>query len=288
MYRDSETTAICSEWEAERNKHPFVAERLDDSAVAKCWDDSAETYSGSEYAGIREEIALDLLESGILGTDRTMMDIGCGTGLYEILLHSRLKSIFCIDGSEKMIGRLRTECINRDIRNVSSEPCMWEKFDTADKYDIVFSSLCPPLNNPESLLRMESYSSGLCIYVSSANPVPGVSAEIWKRLKKDYSFAGYNTEFPYRYLLSIGRKPTLKFYSEEYRYGMTVPEAVSAQERYIGKYREITPQVREIIESAVGSESEGGMIRGKRTITLGMLVWKAGDADTQHRSAVMP
>ncbi|MDR3074973.1 MAG: class I SAM-dependent methyltransferase [Candidatus Methanoplasma sp.] len=275
MNKDEETTKICSEWEAERNKHPFIVGRLSDSAIAKCWDDSAGTYSGDEYAGIRNDIVSDLLESGILRKDRTMMDIGCGPGLYEMLLHPYLKSIFCTDGSERMIGRLKAECGIRGIGNVSSETCMWETFDTDERFDIVFSSLCPPLNNPESLLRMERYSSGTCIYISSANPVSGIPNEIWKRLGMDCSFDGYNTEYPRRFLLSVGREPSLKFYRQEHVYEMTVPEAVAAQERYIGKYTEMTRDVADTIRSVVLSRSTDGMVREKKTMTLGLLIWEA-------------
>ncbi|MDR1690802.1 MAG: class I SAM-dependent methyltransferase [Candidatus Methanoplasma sp.] len=268
-----ETQSICSEWESERNRHPFAVEKLSEQTIAGCWDDSAKTYSGEEYAGIREEMLIDLIDAGILGEDRTMLDIGCGPGLYEKMFSPYVGSICCFDGSKRMIDRLNAECSAKGIDNVSSHVCMWEDFDTDEKYDIVFASLCPPLNNPESLLRMESYSRDTCVYVSSANPTPGMPSEIWAELGKDYSFKGYNTNFPCRYLCSIGRSPVLKFYSEERRTEMTFKEAVSAQERLIRKYMDLTSEVRDIINSVVSSHVTDGVVEEKKTMTLGMLVW---------------
>ena len=279
MCGNSRTDIICSEWEAERNKHPFIVEKLSPAALAEYWDGSAEKYSGTEYKDIRERIANDLLETGILKKDRRMLDIGCGPGLYEVLFSPHLKEVTGIDGSKKMIERLKEECSAQSCNNVRGIVEQWETFDTDERYDIVFSSLCPPLNNPESLLKMESYSSDLCIYVSSANTSPSIQTKIWKDLGKEYSFGGYNTEYPNRYLLSIGRKPVLKFYKEEHVHEMPESEAVALYERNTERYQKTTPDVHDIIASAVRSCSSDGIFREKRTMTLGMLVWKVKRSD---------
>lgn len=270
---NEEMTAVCAEWEAERRRHPFAVEGLDGAVIASCWEESASTYDGDGYATIRTEILSDLLRQGILGRDRTMIDIGCGPGLYERLFHPHLKSIHCIDGSRNMIQRLEDECTRSRIKNISFDVCRWEDLDTDERYDVVFSSLCPPLNNPGSILRMERYSRDVCVYISSASPASPVSKEVWRRLGKDYSFGGYNTDYPCRFLLSIGRRPTLKFYKEVCESEMPVAEAVRIQERDLCRYFEMTPGIGETIRSAVVSQSDNGIVREKRTMILGMLIW---------------
>lgn len=272
---DHITEKICTEWRNERNKHPFYAEELSGEAIEKCWNESAVYYSGDEHAALRSEIYRDLLETNVLDKNRTMLDIGCGPGLYEKIFSPHLKHIFCIDGSEGMLDRLNQECIQNNIGNVSCEVCMWEEFDTSEKYDLVFTSLCPPTNNPESLLRMERYSSDLCIYISSANPTPNLSTEIWSRLGKGYSFKGYDTNYPYLYLSSVGRQPCLKFYTQVYDYEMDASEMIELQERSIGRYLEITPDVSNVIRSVVGSYSRDGIFRESKIIRLGLLAWRS-------------
>jgi hypothetical protein len=99
-------------------------------------------------------------------------------------------------------------------------------------------------------------------------------SKIWGALGKEYSFGGYNTNYPYEYLLSIGREPVLKFYTEEHTSEMTEAEAVAMYERNVGKYQDITPDVHDVIVSAVEEICTDGIVREKKTMNIGMLVWK--------------
>lgn len=130
------------------------------------------------------------------------------------------------------------------------------------------------LNNPEPILRMERYSESWCVYISSANPGPSLSLEVWNRLGLKCSFRGYDTTFPYEYLRLLGRRPELKFFKNTMRHSHTSKESVSMQERYISKYRELTPDVKEIIRDVVDSHSHDGIVDETKTLTLGLLMWK--------------
>ena len=152
---------LCSEWESERKKHPFYVENLSEEQIQSCWDESSANYSGNEYSNIRMEIVDILLKEDIIGPDSTIIDIGCGPGLYDVLFAPHVKSVMCVDGSPGMIRRLKMESEMLGITNIDSQIAFWEDFDSEEKYDVVFTSLCPALNNPQSILRMESY----CIWI---------------------------------------------------------------------------------------------------------------------------
>lgn len=262
------------EWEIERNKHPFVVEGLTEEQICKCWDDSALSYSGDEYAGIRSEIEKNLLEQNILNANHSLLDIGCGPGLYDLPFSCHLKSLMCLDSSRAMIKQLKESCINRNIINIQFQITRWEEFDTDQKYDVVFSSLCPALNNPESIMRMEKYSREYCIYISSANHGPSMALEIWKRLGKDCSFRGYDTKYPYTHLKSLGRDASLRYYKNEIEYKQDVSTAIEMQEKFISKYRKLTPEIQKIIKSVVNEHESDGIVTENKTITLGMVIWR--------------
>ena len=270
----SDVTDLCSSWKKERDKHPFFVENLSEERIHKCWDESSVNYSGSEYADIKGRILEQLHSDGIIDQSSEVLDIGCGPGLYDIPMSRMVKSITCVDGSEGMISRLNDSFRSEGIGNIVTQVAYWEEFDTDERYDVVFSSLCPALNNPESIIRMEKYSRGHCVYISSANPGPGLSLEVWRRLGKNCSFWGYDTHYPYEFLRMMGRDPSVRFYRNTILYERPVDEAIAMQERYIGKYREVDDRVRSLIRDVVLENEYGGVVRETKTLTLGLLTWE--------------
>ncbi len=266
--------ALCEEWGAERNRHPFYVEGFTEDRIQNCWEESSSNYTGVEYSDIREEIIHDMRASGILTEVSDIIDLGCGPGLYDFPFAEMVRRVHCVDGSPGMIARIDDECKKACIGNISTEVALWEDFDTDERFDVVFVSLCPALNNPESIMRMERYSKRYCAYVSSANPGPAMSLEVWRRLGKHCSFRGYDTHYPYEYLRMMGRDPELKFYRSVTTYKRTLDDAIEMQRRYLGKYREITQELDDIIIDVVSSHSVDGHVTESKMMTLGLLTWE--------------
>lgn len=53
-------------------------------------------------------------------------------------------------------------------------------------FDLVFSSLCPALNNPDSILRMAPYSKRNCAYISSVLHEDKMEIDAWKGSNRTY------------------------------------------------------------------------------------------------------
>ncbi len=246
---------------------------MNDDGVRALWEASSVNYNGLEYASIREEIAKDLASGNVLDNGKTLLDIGCGPGLYEYLFSSMVASIHCTDYSPGMIGRLKTECARRGLSNITVEIIAWEDMMPYNKYDIVFSSLCPALNDPGSLLRMEKFSEEWCVYISSANPQPSMAAEVWSRIGSECSFRGYDTHYPYAFLKMRGRRPTIKFYSTSSEITQTRDEACCSLIRYMSNYCSITSEIERIIYGVVDSHASCGTVKQVRRLTLGMIFW---------------
>ena len=264
---------LLADWEHDRLRHPFFVEGLDEKRINENWERSSKNYKGIEYASIRDEIAKDLISDGILGPESEVLDIGCGPGLYDILFSPSVRSVHCTDASPGLIERLKADCARLRISNVSGEAVSWEDMKPSEPYDVVFSSLCPALNDPASILRMECFSGGWCVYVSSADPVPWMPLEVWSRLGLDCSFCGYDTHYPYEFLRMRGRSPKMKFYSSRTETVQTREEALGSLLRYMANYRTVTPELERIAGDVVDSHVSGGKVKQCRRLTLGMLVW---------------
>ena len=216
-----------------------------------------------------EAITDHLRDSGILDQNASMTEIGSGTGTFTMRIASYVKEITCMDVSKKFLQCLEKNCTAENISNIKFVHQDWIEFVPKKRYDIAFSALCPAVNNPESILRLEKCAREWCIYVSSIIEGGSVHSEVWKRLGKEHTYSGNDTHFPYEFLKSRGRSPELKIFSSERR-EMPVEQAIEMEKKM---FESFDYDVDEIIEEIVMSRAENGKVRTMKR-ALGLLIWK--------------
>jgi len=270
----ADTDTIRSRWETERSKHPSFGERKGHDDVQRMWDDAASTYSDSQYSRICDDIVSSLLDKGIIDKDSSILDIGCGTGSFASRFSPHVKKIIGTDSSPKMLERMMDTVSKMKMDNI--EPLLSDCLSIPSdiRCDVVFTSLCPPMNDPDALLSMESHSDGYCVYVSSANIGHGIEREIWQGLGCDYSYSGYDTTYPFDYLTSLGKDASLEFFTQHNHPTICERDCVDRYLRLIGKYRAITDRERSVIGSVVHSHAVEGQVDLSRDMRMGMLVWR--------------
>lgn len=264
------------EWHAERMKHPYHGEGLTKDAIMGSWESMSQTYDGAGYDTIRGNAISDLLDMGVLTDDASLLDIGCGPGLFAIPLSRHVRTVYGMDASAGMLDRLAHFAESEGSTNVRPLHSDWEDFIPEQKYDIAFASLCPPTNNPESLLKMESCSKRHCVYMSSINEADGIHVKIWRRLGKDYSFRGYNTQFPKCFLGEIGREVEMRTYEQKSDKDVPYDKALEIEMKRMVTYRERTAEVEEAVRCVLDPMTEDGNVHYGDTMRIGMLVWKPG------------
>ena len=259
---------VVREWMAERRRHPMFNEP-NGSSFDSFWEKGASTYSASSYDRVLNDMVSCMVDEGYVDPGRSLIDIGSGPGTFAAPLSRHCASVLCADISPGMLARIDA----MGLPNVTTllSDCMSLPEIVRD---VSFSSLCPPMNCPEGLEVMERTASELCVYVSSADPCPGLEIEIWKALGKDYSYRGYDTRYPARYLESRGRSPELRFFSQTNE--TAEPESVVADRfvRKVSAYRTLAEGEEGIIRGAVADRSEDGTVRITAEVRLGMLVWE--------------
>lgn len=246
---------------------------LDESDIGGCWEEASADYSGENYAMMIGDIIDSMVKRGILREGDTVLDIGCGTGLFSIPIAGIAARVVCMDGSGGMLGRLEEQCREQGVSNIETVGSSWEDYDTDEGFDLVFSSLCPALNDPDSILRMASYSKCNCAYISSAFHEDRMEIDAWRRFGRDISFKGLDTRFPHGFLELNGMEPELEFFSSTSEHSCTVDEARSMLASRMGKYVPVTDEVREAISEAVNERATDGIIVESRNLTLGLLTW---------------
>jgi len=237
------------------------------------WDGASETYTDNTYSDIADSIVKDLRADGTFCKDVSVMDIGCGPGTYAFRISPHVRKMVCIDGSQRMIDRLMREAAERNISNIETLVCDCRLLPGDLVCDVVFTSLCPPMNYPEMILEMEKHADRKCAYVSSSNVGTSIELEIWDELGCDYSYTGYNTNYPNDFLRSLGRKTQLRFYEQGYEETISVEKCI---DRFLGKfskYRTVTEKERDAITKVVRSHDEDGLVHISSKNRFGLLTW---------------
>ncbi len=275
----TETQDIVEEWTGEFSRHPMFGEGMTDAAIDEMWEAGSETYSDSSYATIRDMVIQTMQDEGILRPDCTVLDIGSGPGTFAIPMSKLCRSVICVDNSKGMLQRI----VDSGVENISVRQMDCRHLTDDLKSDVAFSSLCPPMNCPAGIDRMGELG-GRCVYVSSASQQDGLEGKIWRAIGMDYSYAGYDTHYPCRYLKSLGIDAELRIFSqpaEPPQPSKTVEERLISS---ISKYREVDDNLCRIIREIVSDSSEDGMVAQTDDRRMGMLTWSTGG--NREREAV--
>ena len=88
-------------------------------------------------------------------------------------------------------------------------------------------------------------------------------------------YTGYDTNYPYQYLLSKGYDATLHCYSQKFSHNDSESTCNDRLTSAVSRYRKLTANEIEAISNVVHDCSEDGMIYDNREIRMGMLTWKS-------------
>lgn len=271
---------VTKEWAEKRYRHPFFGECFSREKISEIWDRSAKSYDDGPLGPVQNMVIEEMRSSGILMPGFSIIDIGCGPGTYSFRFAELVEEVVCLDGSREMLNRLESKCLETKTSNIEHIHSDWTVYESARRFDVVFSSLCPPLNCPEQILRMESLSRRFCVYISSMNDDAGsVHMEIWKALGRDYTFNGYNTEYPYRFLISKGRAPVLKVFETSSPSEKSVEDVVRFEMEKFSAYMDTDNGTERIIKDVVEAHAEDGVVHYDGRKKLGLLIW----APLQHK-----
>jgi SAM-dependent methyltransferase len=121
------------------------------------WDKKAHRYGRYTPEGDHlERIICDLMEE--MGVDferKSVVDIGCGTGIYTLRIAQRAAHVDALDISEEMIKILEGDASGYGIDNVHAFHSDWEAFALPEKpYDYALSTMSPATRDAAGFAKM--------------------------------------------------------------------------------------------------------------------------------------
>ena len=113
------------------------------------WDEKARNYD--KFGGNLSEFQIKFFEIlskfGVDFKDKTLIDIGCGTGIYTLHLAKICKFILGVDSSKEMLKELENSAKSANITNIKTIFSDFKNFKSEDKFDIAFLTMSPALQN---------------------------------------------------------------------------------------------------------------------------------------------
>ena len=123
------------------------------------WDEKAKNYA--RYSPCKNSFEANVLEAvkkmGINFKNKTILDIGCGTGVYTLRIAKIAKSVNGLDFSQNMLQILRDDALDLGIENIKTHHSTWSDFDMKNKtYDIALCTMSPAVKSEEELEKFHS------------------------------------------------------------------------------------------------------------------------------------
>lgn len=206
-----------------------------------------------------------------------MLDVGSGTGSYALQMARHCGKVVTIDDNETALSVLRERCRENRIGNIETKRVMWEDYVPAEKFDLVFSSMCPAVCNLDELLRFESYSSGYC----ALRTVMSGSREKYRyMMMRELGIIpdGMITEASVYLdiLKQLGREVSVVTESSHSERLVSSDELLEMYPVYFKVFGIDEERSRSYLEGFFEKHQEHGCLHDEAQINTALLYWKAG------------
>lgn len=122
------------------------------------WDKKAANYS--RYEGELNEFQKEFFDKldkyGIDFKEKTLIDVGCGTGVKTLHLAKMCKNVTGLDLSTKMLEVMSDDARKFGISNLRIVESDWTSFKLDQIYDIAFSTMSPAIATVEDFDKFTS------------------------------------------------------------------------------------------------------------------------------------
>ncbi len=254
--------------------HPFNGLGLSEDRRKGFWEDYSGCYSSMHQGDMPDRI-VDWMESeGIIGSGRTILEIGSGPGTYSLRLAQHSDKIICLDSSPGMLARLSSSAESLGLDNTVHLLADWNTFVPEEKVDLCISTLAPT-SSPESLMRMESCSKDWCASVFWVrNEGDELTARIWKALGKDFGFDERSRSPAYEWLNGNGRSPRMEIFETHVSERVPLASIVEKEAVAFRAYG-VDEDIGSIVVDLLSDVTEGDEVVIEEDNSLRVVLWKS-------------
>lgn len=220
---------------------------------------------------------LSLVKSkGVEFSKTTVLDIGCGTGIYTLPLAFEAAMVNGIDDSEAMIALMADVMHSKNIQNVEVIKAAWKDIDISSRgfekaFDIVWISMSPAVQTTEDFERMERCARKWCVYIGWGRKRKNALMEEVFRLHDMRYGPPPGASAAYDILVRSGRTPSLDYFETSWEWKGPLEAALEDMVCFIEMQGKNAS--RDLIKKTLDSHERDGLICHTTYVEEGILVW---------------
>jgi ubiquinone/menaquinone biosynthesis C-methylase UbiE len=244
------------------------------------WDRMAQHYpmpfDGPTLADTLRVLTL-VKGQGVEIAHRTILDIGCGTGICTLPLAREAAMVTGLDDSEAMLARMIEAASVAGIQNVGPVTASWKTLDPAvcgfeKAFDIAWVSMSPAVQTLPDFEKMERCARRWCVYIGWGRKRKNDLMEEIFRLHSLPFGPPPGVEEAYDILVRAGRAPCFpKFFDASWEWKGTVEDALEEMAGFIMMHGG-RPRHREI-EKVLSHWQRDGRVCHTTEVEEGLMVW---------------
>jgi SAM-dependent methyltransferase len=216
-------------------------------------------------------------ELGVEIAHRSILDIGCGTGIYTLPLAREAAMVSGLDDSEAMLSRMVEAASAAGIQNVGPVTASWKTLDPAahgleKAFDIAWVSMSPAVQTLPDFEKMEQCARAWCVYIGwGKKRKNNLMEEIFEL--NDLPFGPPpGAAAAYDILVRAGRTPCFpRFFEATWEWKGTVEDALEEMAGFIEMHG-CRPRHRDI-EEVLSRCQRDGRVCHTTEVEEGLMVW---------------
>ncbi|WP_276619355.1 class I SAM-dependent methyltransferase [Syntrophomonas wolfei] len=250
------------------------------------WNQRAEGFANSTIkSDSRQERTRDVFSFleffGIIKTDMTVLDIGSGPGSFAIPLAEQGARVVALDPASRMLEILQENLPPSTPGSVDCVQALWEDYDVEkqgweNKFDLVFASMSPGVNNLETLQKMMFCSRRWC-YLSGFSGSRNYSLynEVFKQITGEPYINHFNDIiFPFNLLYTLGCEPGIKLSSSSNQLNQKVTDFRKEIYEILENRELLNTEAESVVEQLINRHASQGSIRQEVSSRVGMIIWQ--------------
>jgi len=253
----------------------------DMDASIKMWDSASLYYKEKPMPEWESNDFLKDLNATIEMTkDMTVLDIGCGAGVYTIALAEKVSHAVGFDLSPKMIQFAKERAQKAGADNVEFIAGDWNEFDVKKekfekKFDLVFAHMSPGINSAETFEKMIACSKKHCFLVKSARRKDFIMDQVidLAGIENNAETTDENITYAFQMLWELGYCPRFTCRQEEWDVEKPLEEAYIWYISRVKTYKTITEEEETKLKDYLKSVAVEGKIHDKTSTTVVTIYW---------------
>ena len=288
-----------SEWERaidrSRPDIPGVKKNPEQNSMER-WNKMAKDFAertGKQKSTERRDETIGLLaDRGILTKDTRVLDIGAGPGAWALPMSRHCAHVTALEPAKAMTDIIASRMKKEGVDNITIDQRTWQEVDLEQSsyenaFHLVFASMTPGIDGPETLKKMMGASREFC-YMSGFSG-PGMHqqfAPLWEKLfSAPMPQKTNDIIYPFNLLYAMGFRPDLTFSWWNREITWDLEHTIRHFINFFESHTEITPEARTMIADYVSTQCPDGEYRPEKPVCRGTMIWsvhKDGPKENGH------